>query len=199
MIPILIIIFTYIPYILMAYFGYQILTRVTSQYIPYNKKEDFSHQMEYGPFNEEQSKYNIPQPSEPAVMTNPEPVVNTIPEPAVNTTPEASEPIVNKIKPLAITNNNLNNQYNNSRIDLNAKLVDPSVNELEMKKNARKSNEGIFSEENAMNSKVSWNSINECGVEGCKSQADQADTRDANPFAGITDSLEETTRAPFFQ
>jgi hypothetical protein len=50
-----------------------------------------------------------------------------------------------------------------------------------------------------MNSKVSWDSINDCGVEGCKSQDDQADTRDANPFAGITDNLEETTSAPFFQ
>ena len=99
MFAILITLLTYIPYILLAYFGCQILTRLTSS-INTNKKENFSHELEQGPFDEEENlKYNIPQPSEP--LANNEDIQPTTEE--------------------------LDRQYDESHIGLDAKIVDPDV------------------------------------------------------------------------
>ena len=99
MFAILITLLTYLPYILLAYFGCQILTRLTSS-IKINKKENFSHELEQGPFDEEENlKYNLPQPSGP--LANNEDI-----QPATE---------------------ELDRQYDESHIGLDAKIVDPDV------------------------------------------------------------------------
>tara|TARA_B100001094_G_scaffold505_1_gene494 strand:- start:128 stop:514 length:387 start_codon:yes stop_codon:yes gene_type:complete len=68
-----------------------------------NKKEGFSHELEHGPFDEQQQQqYKIPQPSEPINTPIPSQVIQT----------PSSE---------------LNNLYNESGIDLTAKIVNPDV------------------------------------------------------------------------
>ena len=66
-----------------------------------NKKEKFSHELEHGPFDEQQ-QYKIPQPSEPS-----------------------NAPLPSQVS--QIPSSELNDLYNNSRIDLSAEVVDPDV------------------------------------------------------------------------
>ena len=197
MISFLVTILKYIPYIILAYFGCQILTRLTSKIIPYMNEEKFTHQMEYGPFDEEEQKYNLPQPSEPVNNSVPEPVVsidNSVPEPVL--------PLVNKVKPLKSVNNSLDNQYNKSRIGLDAKIIDPSVSELEKEFQSRKSD---IKSENTTQSNITWDSINECGPEGCKTRDDRIinntsyEERKKMYEPVPSNDLEETTSSPFSQ
>jgi hypothetical protein len=99
MIPILITLLTYLPYILLAYFGCQILTRLTSPNKSNNNKEQFSHELEQGPFDEEDQTYNLPQPSDPLATDGP-------------------------IQP---GTEELDRQYDESRIGLDAEIVDLDV------------------------------------------------------------------------
>jgi len=99
MIPILITLLTYLPYILLAYFGCQILTRLTSPNKSNNNKEQFSHELEQGPFDEEDQTYNLPQPSDPLAIDGP-------------------------IQP---GTEELDRLYDESRIGLDAEIVDPDV------------------------------------------------------------------------
>ena len=66
-----------------------------------NKKEKFSHELEHGPFDEQQ-QYKIPQPSEPV-----------------------NSPTTNQV--IQTPTDELNNMYSESGIDLSAKIVDPDV------------------------------------------------------------------------
>ena len=99
MILILTTILAYLPYILLAYFGCQILTRLTSPNTANNEKENFSHELEQGPFDEEDQTYNLPQPSDPLA------------------TDEITRPGTDE----------LDKQYDESRIGLDTKIVDPDV------------------------------------------------------------------------
>ena len=93
-------ILTLIFYFFIAVIGCQILNDLLSPKKK-NKKEGFSHELESGPFDEQQ-QYKIPQPSEPVNA----PVTNQ-----VSQTPTAE----------------LNNLYSESGIDLSAEIVDPDV------------------------------------------------------------------------
>ena len=101
MILILTTILAYLPYILLAYFGCQILTRLTSPIKINNNSENFSHELEQGPFDEEGQTYNLPQPSDPLITDDIQPGTEE-----------------------------LDRLYDQSRIGLDAKIVDPDVKEV---------------------------------------------------------------------
>jgi len=98
MIAILINLLTYLPYILVAYFVYQFINRQKSEVKSIDTQENFSHELEQGPFGEEQDQsYNLPQPSDPISIDGP-------------ILPRTQE---------------LDRQYDESRIGLGAKDEDP--------------------------------------------------------------------------
>ena len=92
---------TLIFYFVIAIFGCQFLNKILSPDKNKNK-EGFSHELESGPFDEQQ-KYNIPQPSE----------------------------VVDSSTNSQKTNSELNNLYLNSNIDLSGKIVDSDDEEDE--------------------------------------------------------------------
>ena len=99
MISILILTFiSYVPYIFLATFLFQIYTRLNST-TDINNKEMFSHELEQGPFDEEDQTYNIPQPSDPLT-------IDGLIQPGTE---------------------ELDRQYDESRIGLDAEIVDPDV------------------------------------------------------------------------
>jgi len=101
-------IITWFIYIALLIYGCQILNNFfSSNKKNKNKKDDetenFSHELEHGPFDEQQQQqYKIPQPSEPS-----------------------NAPLPSQVS--QIPSSELNDLYNNSRIDLSAEVVDPDV------------------------------------------------------------------------
>ena len=93
-------ILTLIFYFIIAIYACQILNELLSPKKK-NKKEGFSHELESGPFGEQQ-QYKIPQPSEP---------VNAAVSNQVSQTPT----------------DELDNLFSESGIDLSGKVVDPEV------------------------------------------------------------------------
>ncbi len=96
-------ILTLIFYIFIAVIGYQMLNELLSpnKKNKKNKKEGFSHELESGPFDEQQ-QYKIPQPSEPV-----------------------NAPVTNQVS--QTPTDELNNLYSESGIDLSARIVDPDI------------------------------------------------------------------------
>ena len=111
---------TLIFYFIIAIFGCQFLNKFLSPDTNKNK-EGFSHELESGPFDEQQ-KYKIPQPSEPAVSP---------------TNTQVTQ------KPT----DELNNLYLNSNIDLSAKIVDPDVDFEAAQENEKRDYEPVASNE----------------------------------------------------
>ena len=86
-----------VPYIILYYFLTQIISRLNAP-LKSIKNENFSHELEQGPFDEEDQTYNLPQPSDPLVTDDIQPGTEEL----------------DKI-------------YDQSRIGLDAKIVDPDV------------------------------------------------------------------------
>ena len=89
-----------VPYIILYYFLTQIISRLNAP-LKSIKNENFSHELEQGPFDEEDQTYNLPQPSDPLITDDIQPVTEE-----------------------------LDRLYDQSRIGLGAKIVDPDVKEV---------------------------------------------------------------------